>query len=64
MTDKRLRVLSAGLTTDERYKATGTVELRAVLLWLKNEPVACAELTAAEARKLAIELLQAAERLA
>jgi hypothetical protein len=62
--DKRLRVLSAGLATDERNNPTGTVEIRALPLWLKGDRIVHAELTAKEARQLAIQLLTAAEKLA
>jgi hypothetical protein len=46
-----------------RTNFTGVVELRGVPDWMKpGSPLVTAELTPAQARHLALELLQAAER--
>jgi hypothetical protein len=68
---RKLESLSAGVETEEGTNSygqrrggisTGRVQLRAVPSWLKNGVVVTASLAPDEARKLATDLLVAAER--
>lgn len=63
MADKTLTHLGAMPQTEDRFsRRTGLVEFRAIPAWVKDSKYVTAELTPSEARKLAIELLTAAER--
>ena len=54
--------LSASDERDERYRTTGRVEVWGPADWLKTHHLVRANLTPREARKLAVELLSAADR--
>jgi hypothetical protein len=65
MTTRTLSGLSADVDRNDRTgakAATGLVKLYAVPQWLKSAQLATASLTPKQARRLAVELLQAADR--
>lgn len=61
MSRKTLSNVNAAWQHDERHHPTGLVELYAVPEWIKSDAFVFIDLTPAEARKLAIDLLKAAE---
>lgn len=67
MSDKTVRLL--GATQEEvvddsrRTVRTGRVRVHVGLEWLKNTPIAYASMTPSQARRFAIQVLEAAERV-
>jgi len=62
VTAMTLRGVRAQTELDERGKRTGGVDLYGIATWLKREPLVHAVMSPAEARRLATQLLVAADR--